>query len=453
MSATGSGTPSTRTQSTLGCRGGTSPCASGSTSSSASISLFASCNGRPIPMSSTTEERLERTDIEPQRSVHLFHSNIHGSAVGITNGNHEVKMRSIDGNGHDGIHDVLVIGGGQAGLVMGYHLAQRGFRFKILDANAELGDTWRWRWDSLKLFTPAQYDSLPGMPFPAPKDTYPGKDEVADFLKTYAEAFGLPVQLNAAVRSLALEGGIYVARTDQDEFAAKQVVVATGPFQVPFVPELAKDFDAGVFQLHSVDYRNPGSVPEGRILIVGGANTGCQIALELSETHDVEISVGQRLPTVPQRPLGRDVWWWGTKIGLSRVPVTSRLGKRLSQRDVVIGGGLRELRKLGVNVQPRLVKVSGRSATFEGGDSTIVDAVLWATGYRTDHSWIELPDLKDERGLVKHERGVTDSPGLYLLGLSWQHTRTSALLGWVAEDAEFLAEHIEALNRTEGISL
>jgi putative flavoprotein involved in K+ transport len=119
----------------------------------------------------------------------------------------------------------------------------------------------------------------------------------------------------------------------------------------------------------------------------------------------------------------------------------------------VIGGGLRELRKLGVKVQPRLVKASGRSATFEGGGSTEVDAVLWATGYRTDHSWIELPDLKDERGLVKHERGVTNSPGLYLLGLSWQHTRTSALLGWVSEDAEFLAEHIEALDRTRRISL
>ena len=361
-------------------------------------------------------------------------------------------MRSMDRNGHEDMLDVLVIGGGQAGLVMGYHLAQRGFRFKILDANAELGHAWHCRLDSLKLFTPAQYDGLPGMHFPASKDTYPGKDEVADFLKSYAEAFGLQVELNATVRSLAVDGDIYLARTDQEVFAAKQVVVATGPFQVPYVPELAKDFYADLIQLHSVDYRNPGSVPEGRILVVGGANTGCQIALELSETHDVEISVGQRLPTIPQRPLGRDVWWWGTKIGLTRLAVASRLGTRLSQRDVVIGGGLKELRKLGVKVQPRLVKASGRSATFEGGDSTEVDAVLWATGYRTDHSWIELPDLKDERDLVKHERGVTASPGLYLLGLSWQHTRTSALLGWVSKDAEFLADHIEALARARGTS-
>jgi putative flavoprotein involved in K+ transport len=358
------------------------------------------------------------------------------------------QMKSNDSNGVEGILDVLVVGGGQAGLVMGYHLAQRGLRFRILDASAEIGEAWRRRWDSLRLFTPAQYDNLPGMPFPASKDSYPGKDDVADFLNTYAERFALPVHMNSAVRWLTKVGDTYVAKTDDETFEAQQVVVATGPFQVPFTPSLAEKFHPDVVQLHSVDYRNPESVPEGRVLIVGGANTGCQIALELSETHEVEISVGQRLPTIPQRPLGRDVWWWGTKVGLTRVGVASRLGKRLSQRDVVIGGGMKELRRLGVKVQARLVDASGRIATFEGDDTTEVDAVLWATGYRTDHSWIDLPDLKDERGVVKHERGVTASPGLYLLGLSWQHTRTSALLGWVSEDAEILAEHVEALAQT-----
>jgi putative flavoprotein involved in K+ transport len=204
--------------------------------------------------------------------------------------------------------------------------------------------------------------------------------------------------------------------------------------------------------MHSVDYRNPDSVPPGRVLVVGGANTGCQIAQELSETRDVEISVGQRLPTIPQRPVGRDVWWWGTRFGITRVTTSSRLGRRLSTRDVVIGGGLRELRNLGVKVQPRMIGAAGRTATFEGGDTTDVDSVLWATGYRTDHSWIDLPDLKDERGLVRHERGVTEAPGLYMLGLSWQHTRTSALLGWVANDAAFLAGRIESVIQTKRVS-
>ena len=359
---------------------------------------------------------------------------------------------AFDGDGDRGVLDVLVIGGGQAGLVMGYYLIQRGLRFIIVDAGADVGDVWRHRWDSLRLFTPAQYNNLPGMSFPDASDTYPGKDAVADFLKTYVNSFSLPVQLNTRIRSLALEGDIYMAKSDSEVFKAKQVVVATGPFQVPFVPLQAKDFHPDVVQLHSVDYRNPDSVPPGRVLIVGGANTGCQIALELSETRDVDISVGQRLPTIPQRPLGRDVWWWGARFGFTRVTASSRLGKRLSGRDVVIGGGLRELRKLGVKVQPRMIGGAGCTATFEGGGTTDVDSIIWATGYRTDHSWVDLPDLKDERGLLRHERGVTEAPGLYMLGLSWQHTRTSALLGWVANDAEFLAGRIESVNQTKQVS-
>jgi putative flavoprotein involved in K+ transport len=338
--------------------------------------------------------------------------------------------------------DVLVIGAGQAGLVMGYHLKERGLRFKILDAGPEVGDTWRRRWDSLTLFTSARYDALPGMSFPAARDAYPTKDHVADFLKAYAERFDLPVQLGTGVTSLTLNDGNFFADTERGTFAAKQTVVATGPFQVPFVPPIAKDFDQDLLQIHSADYRNPDSVPLGRILVVGGANTGCQIALELSRSRDVEISVGQRLPTIPQRPLHRDVWWWGTKLGITRVTSSSRLGKRLSQRDVVIGGGLRELRKLGVTMRPRLMGAEGRTATFEGGDSSEVDAVLWATGYRLDHSWIDIPGLRDEKGRIKQERGVTPVGGLYTVGLSWQHTRTSALLGWVTKDAEFIARHI-----------
>ena len=340
--------------------------------------------------------------------------------------------------------DVLVIGGGQAGLVMGYHLQRRGLRFKILDGGPEIGDTWRRRWDSLKLFTPSQYDNLPGMPFPAAADVYPTKDDIADFLQTYVDRFELPVLVNKGVTSLAIEDGVFVAETADETFQAKQVVVATGPFQVPFMPPLAKDFDHDLPQIHSADYRNPDSVPEGRILVVGGANTGCQIALELSKSRDVEISVGQRLPTIPQRMLDRDVWWWGTRLGFTRVTSASRLGKRLSGRDVVIGGGLRELRKLGVTIRPRLVGAEGRTGSFEDGESSTIDGVLWATGYRMDHSWIDIPGLRDDKGRIMQERGVTPLSGLYTVGLSWQHTRTSALLGWVTKDAEFLAEHIES---------
>jgi putative flavoprotein involved in K+ transport len=346
--------------------------------------------------------------------------------------------------GTEGV-DVLVIGGGQAGLAMGYHLAHRGLSLVIADANPEIGHTWRSRWQSLKLFTAGQYNNLPGMSFPAAPDSYPGKDDVADFLQAYAARFELPVRLNTSVIRLTRgDRDTYLAETTTGAIEAAHVVVATGPFQVPFVPEIAEQLDPDVVQFHSASYRRPEHLPEGRILVVGGANSGQQIALELSDSRTVEIAVGEKLPTLPQRPLGRDIWWWLTATRLARVPVSSRLGQRLSQRDVVIGGGLRELRRRGVGVRPRVTGAGDRTIGFEGGESADYDGVVWATGFRIDHSWIDLPGVKDERGQIRHVRGVTESPGLYMLGMTWQHTRTSALLGWVGDDAAFLADRIEA---------
>jgi putative flavoprotein involved in K+ transport len=342
--------------------------------------------------------------------------------------------------------EVLVIGGGQAGLAIGYHLAERGVSFLIADANPEVGHMWRSRWQSLKLFTAGQFNNLPGMDFPAEPDTYPGKDDVADFLNAYVERFELPVRLNTRVTRLSKrEDGRYLAETTNGVIQADQVVVSTGPFQVPFTPDIARSLDPAVNQLHSADYQGPESLPEDRILVVGAANSGQQIALELAQAgRQVDISVGQRLPTLPQRWLGRDLWWWLTTLRVASVTVSSRLGQRLSQRDVVIGGGLRELRRHGVRARPRVTEGSGRTITFEGGQSADYDGIVWATGFRIDHAWIDVPEVKDERGQVRHLRGVTESPGLYLLGMTWQHTRTSALLGWVGLDAEFLAEQIAA---------
>jgi putative flavoprotein involved in K+ transport len=339
--------------------------------------------------------------------------------------------------------DVLVIGGGQAGLALGYHLAQRRQRFLIVDASAEIGAAWRSRWDSLRLFTPAQYDSLPGMPYPAARDTYPGKDDVADYLQAYAAKFQLPVRLNTTVTSLTRSDGVYVVKAGLEALEAGQVVVATGPFHVPFVPPVAKGLDPGVTQIHSVSYRDPQSLPAGRVLVVGAANSGCQIALELSGTHTVELSAGKRIPTIPQRPLGRDVWWWASKIGLDRVNVASRVGRRLATRDQVIEVGPRQLAdRHGVRIRPRATMATGRKVTFADGSAAEFSAVVWATGFKTDYSWIDVPGVKDENGRLLHQRGVTSSPGLYMLGMPWQHTRGSALLGWVHADAAFLAERV-----------
>jgi putative flavoprotein involved in K+ transport len=340
--------------------------------------------------------------------------------------------------------DVLVIGGGQAGLAMGYELAQRDLRFLIVDSGPEIGHVWRSRWDSLRLFTSGRYDNLPGLPFPAAADTYPGKDEVADYLRAYAAAFELPVRLDTTVTSMTRAGGGgYLVKAGVDELEAAQVVVATGPFQTPFTPPVAADLAPDVQQLHSADYRRPEQLAPGRVLVVGAANSGCQIALELSATRTVELSVGKRIPTVPQRPLGRDVWWWASGLRLDRVTADSRLGRRLAGRDQIIGAGPRQLaRRHGITIRPRLEAVTGRRVTFADATHAEYDAVVWATGSTTDDSWIDVPDATDERGRLRQSRGITPSPGLYTLGRSWQHTRGSALLGWVGNDAAFLAEQI-----------
>ena len=228
--------------------------------------------------------------------------------------------------------DVVVIGGSQAGLAVGYHLAQRGLRFVILDAGAEIGHVWRSRWDSLTLFTPAQYSGLPGMPFPSPKDTYPSKDDVAAYLQAYVSAFDLPVRLNAKVTSLNPRDGAYVVATADEELTASQVVVATGPFHVPFVPPIAGDLDESVFQIHSADYRNPAQLPEGgHVLVVGGGNSGFQIAEELAGTRNVDLAVGKRVPPLPQRLLGKDLFWWLSGVGFMKISTDSRSGSEVGE--------------------------------------------------------------------------------------------------------------------------
>ena len=263
------------------------------------------------------------------------------------------------------------------------------------------------------------------------------------YLERYAETFELPIELNTEVT--ILEGGDderFRLEVDGRTMVADQVVVATGPFQLPHVPKLAEKLADGVFQTHAVGYRRPDDVPDGVVLVVGGGNTGFQIAKELSSTHKVVLSVGSRQKPLPQRVLGRDLFWWLTKTRILDKTVDSRLGRKLRTRDTLIGSSPRQLRKrYGVELKARVVDVDGRTARFEDGSELDVDAVIWATGYRADYSWIKLP-ISDEDGRLRHRRGVTDVPGLVFLGLTWQHTRGSALIGWVKDDAEYIAERI-----------
>lgn len=343
-------------------------------------------------------------------------------------------------------YEVVVIGAGQAGLTIGYFLAQQGRRFVILDEADSIGAAWRTRWESLTLFTPRRYSGLPGLPFPGDPEDYPIRDEVIAYLEQYAKTFDLPIKLNSRVRRLGSEDGRFLLEVDGGTITADQVVVATGPFQMPFIPEFAGRLAPDLFQVHSIEYLKPGDVPAGTVLVVGGGNTGFQIAKELAATHNVCLAVGSRQTPLPQRFLGRDLFWWLTKTGVLNKTVESRLGRKLRHRDTLIGSSPRELRqRYRVELKPRAVDASGRVVRFEDGSEREVDALIWATGYRSDYSWIELPVL-DPDGRVRHRRGVTDVPGLCFLGLTWQHTRGSALVGWVKDDAAFIAEQIKTCN-------
>jgi putative flavoprotein involved in K+ transport len=280
------------------------------------------------------------------------------------------------------------------------------------------------------------------MPFPAPADTYPTKDPVADYLRAYVEAFKLPVRLDARVTQLRHAGGAYEVHAAGEVFRARQVVVATGPFQVPYAPPPASGLDPSVTQLHSAAYRSPRALPDGPVLVVGGGNSGFQIAEELAATRQVDLSIGSRNAMLPQRLAGRDLFWWLNRLGLLRVSVASRLGRRVRDRgEFVIGSNRRRLQRAGVRLRPRLAEADGRTVRFADGSTLEVGVVVWATGFRSDYSWVRIPGVVDD-GRVNHRRGVTEVPGLYFLGLSWQHTRGSALLGFVNDDAAYLIDHL-----------
>jgi putative flavoprotein involved in K+ transport len=342
---------------------------------------------------------------------------------------------------HD--HHVVVVGGGQAGLAAGYYLARAKVPFVILDAHARVGDAWRRRWDSLELFTNARYSRLPGLDFDGDQERFPRKDEVADYLESYAPTFELPIRLGTRVASLrrAAHDG-YQLDTNGGSTTAQNVIVATGAYQQPTVPPLSRKLDPGVRQLHSAEYRNPVQLDGARtVVVVGAANSGAQIARDLASTHGVTLAQGARLPRLPRRILGRSLHWWGDHLGLIGAPLDSWRG-RTQRGDLLIGPSLRSLsHRHGIRLVGRAIDAAGRRLAFEHGEGRDADAVVWATGFHSDYSWIASP-IFDERGLPEHRRGVTASPGLYFLGMHDQHSRGSSLIAWVKDDAEYVVDRI-----------
>ena len=347
--------------------------------------------------------------------------------------------------------DVLVIGGGQAGLAMGYCLKQTGHRFQIVERNARLGDSWRNRYDSLVLFTPRAYSALPRLPLTGDPDGHPGKDEIADYLERYAGYFDLPVLMETGIRSLAHLDGGFRARTDVGEIIdARAVVLATGAFQRPAIPAISRQLSPHVLQLTPETYKRPAQVPSGRVLVVGDGATGRQVAVELAATHEVLLAIGRPRRVSPQRILGRSVFWWMDRLGALRASRETRVGRYLMGADPFPGKDLklRRLRRRGVRVVGRLLDVDGKDVGFASGVTAEVNAVVWATGYKDDSRWVAIPEVKDADGAFVHHRGVSTVPGLYFIGRSWQWTRGSALLHGAGDDASYLigriAEHLDS---------
>lgn len=346
-------------------------------------------------------------------------------------------------------YETIVIGGGQAGLAAAYHLKQQAADFVVLDGGAAIGESWLRRWDSLRLFTPARYNSLPGVAFPGDAYALPAKHDVARYFDEYVSRFSLPVQLNTRVTSLTKDAGRFVVSTNGGTLTADAVVVATGAYHRPFVPDFARALAPHIVQLHSSTYRNADALPQGDALVVGAGNSGAQIAVELAASGRRTWLSGRDTGAIPRRFLGRDVydWLWWT---IMRPSVDSRLGRRLMggrmfTGDPLIGISRRDLEHDGLARVGRTIAVSNGSPVID--DGRVLDkvaAIVWCTGFRPDFSWIDLPVL-GSGGYPRHRRGlVADVPGLAFVGLRYQYRMGSSLLGGVGEDAAYVVERLAA---------
>jgi putative flavoprotein involved in K+ transport len=351
--------------------------------------------------------------------------------------------------GEEEFYQTIVIGGGQAGLAAGHFLARQGETFVILDKNPRTGDAWRSRWESLRLFTPSQFDSLPGMPFLKSKNYFPPKDEVADYLEEYDRHFNLPVRHNVNVDRLSRNGQNYRISAGAVGFTARNVIVATGPFQTPYTPSFANELDPGILQLHSSGYCNPQQIPVQSVLVVGAGNSGAEIALELTKAGKKVWLAGRDVGRVPANsPLGklfdgRLVWWVMTHILTLKTPIGRKMLASMSHHGTPLGRARRDdIASAGVILTSRMSGIRSGKPQLEDGGTLPAEGVIWATGFRPDYCWIHLP-IFDEHGFPLHSQGVVqNAPGLYFIGLPFQTGLSSSLIGGVGKDAAYIAAQV-----------
>ena len=345
--------------------------------------------------------------------------------------------------------ETLVIGGGQAGLATGYQLSQRDLPYKIIDANERIGDAWRNRWDLLRLFTPNRFNHLPGMPFPGYHWGFPSKNEWADYLESYARKFDLQVETGVRVERLARDGDRFIATSGQRRFEADNVVVAMSSWQRPRVPDYAPELDPGIVQLHVAEYKNPGQLQEGDVLVVGAGNSGGEVAIELVRTHKVSLSGAGNgaIPFRPESVAARVLMPFVGRVIFHRVLTTrTPIGKKARPKWISTGEPLirvkpKDLAAVGVERVPRVTGVQSGLPQLEDGRSVEVANVVWCTGFHPGFSWIDLPVLGPQEPL--HRRGIVESePGLYFIGLKFLYSVSSEQIQGVGRDADYIAGKI-----------
>ena len=343
--------------------------------------------------------------------------------------------------------ETVIVGGGQAGLAVGFNLKKAGRRFVIVDAHQRVGDAWRTRWDSLRAFTPAIISRLHGMPIPGPLWAFPTKDDLADYFEAYAARFELPVRTGVAVTRVSQDDQRFIVETSNGCIEADNVVIATGHEHTPNVPSFARDLGPGILQMHSKDYRRPSQLRPGPVLVVGAGNSGVEIALDISKTHPTFLS--GRYRRSPVGPSRHPLMTLALLPILFALTIDTPIGRKLGAKLVRGSAPVERVRKselvaAGVEMVSRTVSVRDGTPVLEDGRALDVSNVIWCTGYRTDLAWIDLPIIAAD-GEPRQRRGIVASvPGLYFVGRFFQYRFISSLLGGVAFDAAYVARQILA---------
>ncbi|WP_002146470.1 flavin-containing monooxygenase [Bacillus cereus] len=345
--------------------------------------------------------------------------------------------------------DIIIVGAGQAGLTMGYYLKQEGYSFLLLEAGKRVGDSWRKRYDSLQLFTPREYSSLPGMILKGEGNGFPRKDEIATYLEGYARHFQLPVQLRTEVLKIRKEKEIFEVHTPTEILQSKKVIIASGGFQQPFIPSVSANLSSHIFQIHSSQYISPSQIPKGRVLVVGGGNSGMQIVVELAKTHEVTMSISHPLTFLPLHLFRKSIFNWLEKIGILYAKINTKRGRWFQKRkDPIFGFEGKELIRNGaIKLQKKVVSASGNNIMFQNGDTYSVESVIWSTGFMQDYKWIEIEKAVNEKGFPNQVKGISPVKGLYYIGLPWQSQRGSALICGVGKDAAYLLSEIKKIDQ------